>query len=118
MIQVAYGVPIFRLSQMHPIRLYIYCPVTFLQEQNIRHYLRTGIGLKRIVWQANSAQQVGPLGKVSADAGVLGIHGIAAGHKGDYAAGAHLIQCLSKEIVVDIEAQLPPVQESLLRCWQ
>ena len=24
------GVPIFRLSQMYPIRFYIYCPVTFL----------------------------------------------------------------------------------------
>ena len=24
------GVPIFRLPQMHPIRFYIYCPVTFL----------------------------------------------------------------------------------------
>ena len=100
------GVPIFRLPQMHPVRFYIYCPVTFLQEQNIRHYFRTCIGLKGGVGQTNSAQQVSPLGEVLADAGVLGIHGIAAGHESYYTTGAYLVQRFGEEIIVDVEAQL------------
>ena len=100
------GVPIFRLPQMHPIRFFIYCPVTLLQEQNIRHYFRTCIGLKGGVGQTNSAQHVSPLGEVLADAGVLGIHGIAAGHESDYTTGAYLVQRFGEEIIVDVEAQL------------
>ena len=49
------GISIFRLPQMYPIRFYIHCPVMFLQEQNIRHHLCTGIGLKGSVGQTNSS---------------------------------------------------------------
>ena len=41
--------PVFVRAELHPIRLYIHNAVTLLQDQNIRHDLRSGVALKGVV---------------------------------------------------------------------
>ena len=41
---------VFVRAELHPIRLYIHNAVTLLQDQNIRHDLRSGVALKSVVW--------------------------------------------------------------------
>ena len=100
------GVAVLCLPQMHPVRFNFDRAIPLLQEDNVRHYLCTGIGFEGGVGKPDSAQQLRSLGKVLPDVGVLSVHGIAAGHKGHNAAGTHLVQRLGEKIVVSIEAQL------------
>ena len=94
-----------RFLGLHPLRLRDLRGAPLLQEQDVRHYLRAGVGLEGVVGQADGPQQVRPLGQILAHGGILGVHGVAAGEEGHDAAGAHLIQGLGKEVVVDGEAQ-------------
>ena len=95
-----------RFLGLHPIRLCDLRGAPLLQEQDVRHHLRAGVGLEGVVGQADGPQQVRPLGQILAHGGILGVHGVAAGEEGHDAAGAHLIQGLGEEVVVDGEAQL------------
>ena len=87
--------------QMHPIRLDINGMVSLLQENDIRHYIRTGIGTKCVVGKSNGSQQFCPLCQILSRIWILGIHRITAGNKGHDTTGTNLIQCLGKEIVVN-----------------
>ncbi len=54
--------------------------------------------LERIIRQTDRSQQFGTLGKIAAHGGILGIHGIAGGHKShQHTAGTHLIQCFGRK---------------------
>ena len=101
---------------MHPIRLNVDGAVTLLQEDDVGHHLRTGVGLERIVGQADRAQQLRPLRDVLTDFGRLLVHRIAGGHKGDHAAGSNLIQRLGKKVVMNGKAELvvSPVVDLIL----
>ena len=77
-----------------------------MQEDNVRHYLRSGVGFESGVGEPDGTQQIGSLGKIPTHGGILGIQSIAAGDESHHTAGANLIQRFGKEIVVDIEAQL------------
>ena len=92
--------------QMHPIRFDINGMVSFLQENDIRHYICTGIGTECVVGKSDSSQQFCPLRQILSCVRILGIHRIAAGNKGHDTTGANLIQCLGKEIVVDRKTEL------------
>ena len=74
---------------------------TLFQHQNISDNLGSGVALKGAVRQTDRAQQVGPLHDVLAHRAVAGVHRITAGDKTHNAAGAHLVQALGKEIVVN-----------------
>ena len=50
--------------QMHPIRLDINGMVSLLQENDIRHYICTGIGTECVVWKSNGSQQFCPLRQI------------------------------------------------------
>ena len=90
---------------MHPIRFDINGMVSLLQEDDIRHYICTGIGTECVVGKSNGSQQFRPLRQILSRVRILGIHRIAAGNKGHDTTGTNLIQCLGKEIVVDRKAE-------------
>ena len=92
--------------QMHPIRFDINGMVSLLQENDIRHYICTGIGTECVIGKSDGSQQFCPLRQILSCVRILGIHRIAAGNKGHDATGTNLIQCLGKEIVVDRKTEL------------
>ena len=73
---------------------------------DVRYHLGTGILFERVIRQTDSSQQFGALGKIAAHGGVLGVHGIAGGHKSYHAAGTHLVQCFGEKVVVNTKVQL------------
>ena len=92
-------------SQMHPVRFDINGMVSLLQENDIRHYICTGIGAECVVGKSDNSQQFCPLRQILSCVQILGIHRITAGNKGHDTTGTNLIQRLGKEIVVDRKAE-------------
>ena len=99
------GNPLRCQPQMHPIRFDINGMVSLLQENDIRHHIRTGIGTECVVGKSDSSQQFCPLRQILSCVRIFGIHRIAAGNKGHDTTGPNLIQCLGKEIVVDRKSE-------------
>ena len=97
---------VFVNAQVDPVRLPVDETVAFLQEQNIRGDVRARRTFEGIIGQADRAEQVGTLGNVLTDGGILLVHGALGGHEGNDAAGTHLVQRLGEEIVVDQEVVL------------
>ena len=79
--------------------------VTFLQENNVADNVRTSVSTERIIRQTDSTQQIGTFCHVLAGGAVLAVHGVAAGHKGNYAARSDLVNGFRKEIIVDAKAK-------------
>ena len=63
------GKAILVLAEVYPIRFDLNRSVTLLQEDDVGHNFRTGVGLERIVRQTNGSQQLRPLRDVPADFG-------------------------------------------------
>ena len=91
---------------MHPVRFNVDGSVTLLQEDDVGHHLRTGVGFEGVVGQADRTQQLRPLRDVLTDFGRLFVHRIAGGHKGDHAAGSNLVERLGKKVVVNGKTEL------------
>ena len=100
------GKSVLIFTEMHPVRFNVDGSVTLLQEDDVGHHLRTGVGLERIVGQADRTQQLRPLRDVLTDFGRLFVHRIAGGHKGDHAAGSNLVERLGKKVVVNGKTEL------------
>ena len=102
--------------QMHPVRFNLDRAVPLLQEDDIGDDIRARIGFEGVIGQADCAQQLRPLCDVSADFRGLFVHGVAAGDKGNHTAGAYLIECLGKEIVMNgkTEPVIGPVIDLIL----
>ena len=100
------GKPVLRLSGLGPFRHDVQRAVPLLEEDDVRYHLGTGILFERIIRQTDSSQQFGTLGKIAAHGGILGIHGIAGGHKSHHTAGTHLIQCFGEKVIMNVEIQL------------
>ena len=52
------GKPVLRLGGVQPARVLLQNAVTLLQEDDVGDYFRPGVGLERIVGQANRPQQL------------------------------------------------------------
>ena len=91
---------------MNPVLINLNRPVSLLQEDDIRNNVRSGIGTESIVGQSDCAEKIRTLSDILTGAAVLGIHCIAGGHKGHYAARTHLIERLCKKVVVDGKTEL------------
>ena len=100
------GKPVLRLSGLGPFRHDVQRAVPLLEEDDVRYHLGTGILFERVIGQTDSSQQLGTLGKIAAHGGILGVHGIAGGHKSYHTAGTHLIQCFGEKVVVNTKIQL------------
>ena len=99
------GIPVFVLAQMHPVRFDGNGTITLLQEDNVRHDLGTGIGFERIIGESDSTKELRSFSQILSYFAALGIHGVAAGHKGQHTTGAKLIQRLGEEVVMNGKAQ-------------
>ena len=100
------GKAVLGLSGLRPLRHNVQRAVSLLQEDDVRYNLGPRIGLKRIVGQTDSPQQLGALGQIPAHSRILGVHRISAGDKGHHATGTHLVQRLGKKVIVNAEIQL------------
>ena len=103
-------------SKVYPIGFDVDGPIPFLQKDDVADHIRTGVGLERIVGQADRAQQVCALGDILPCGAVLGVHGIAGGDEGHHAARTHLIQRFCEKVVVDGKAEpvVSPVIDLIL----
>ena len=99
------GIAVLVLTQMHPVRFDGNGTITLLQEDNVRHNLCTGIGLERIVGKSDGTKELCPFCQILSYLAALGIHGVAAGHKGQHTTGTKLIQRLGEEVVMNGKAQ-------------
>ena len=93
-------------AEMHPVRLNIYNAVTLLQDENIRNDFRSGVALKGVIRQTDSAEQVGSLCDILSDCGIFLVHRSFARNKCHNAARSKFIKGLCKEVVVDQELVL------------
>ena len=100
------GKTIVVLAKVYPIRFDLNGTVTLLQEDDVGHNFRTGVGAERIVGQTNGTQQLRPLCDISADFGRLLVHRVAGGHERDHAARTHLVEGFGKEVVVNGKTEL------------
>ena len=99
------GKAVSSLPQLYPCRFGQVDMLPLLQDDDIRHDLRAGVGLERVIGEPDGPQQLRPLGQIPAHGGVFGVHGVAAGNKGHDSAGAHQIQRFCKEVVMNRKAQ-------------
>ena len=91
---------------LRPLWCNVQRTVPLLEKDNVRYNLGTGILFERVIRQTDRSQQLGTLGKIAAHGGILGIHGIAGGHKSYHTAGTHLIQCFGEKVIMNVEIQL------------
>ena len=77
-----------------------------LEENNVRHHAGAGVALECRGWQADRAQQVGAFGQVLARLVTLLVHRALAGHEHLDASGAHQVDALGKEEVMQHEPLL------------
>ena len=97
------GVPLRRFTEIHPVSPLHCCTVTLLQEQNVSNHACVGIALKRIVRQSNRTYQIGTVGKILTDRGILLIHRTAGRYHCHHTARTHKVKALGDKIIVDEE---------------
>ena len=110
------GVAFRCFTEIHPVSPLHRCTVTLLQEQNVSNHARVGIALKRIVRQSNRTYQIGAVGKVLTDRGILLIHRTAGRHHRHHTARTHKVKALGDKIIVDEEivAVIPLVRHFVI----
>ena len=77
-----------------------------LEENHVGHDFRSGVALERGLRQTDCPDQIGALGEEGARLVVELVHRPLAGHENEQAAGAHLVDGLGKEIIVQLETVL------------
>ena len=92
---------VFICVQMNPILLQIGDVVALLQENDVAGHFRSGVPPEGVIRQADGPNEVGALGQIPADSGIFLVQSSLAGNERHNTAGPHLVQRLSKEIVVD-----------------
>ena len=97
---------VFVRAEVYPIRLLRGHGVPLLEEQDVRHRFCPRISPEGILRQADGTDEVCPLCEIAADGGILLIHCPLAREHGNDSAGAHLVERLGKEIIMDEEIVL------------
>ena len=106
------GVAFRCFAKVYPVCPLYRCTVTLLQKQNVSNHARVGIALKRIVRQTNCADQIGTVGKVLTDRGILLIHRTAGRYHCYHAARTHKVKTFRNKIIVEekIVAVIPLIR--------
>ena len=106
------GISLRRFTEIHPVSPLHRCTVTLLQEQNVSNHARVGIALERIIRQTNRTCQIGAVGKVLTDRGILLIHRTAGRYHRYHTTRTHKVKALGDKIIVDekIVAIIPLVR--------
>ena len=94
----SYAILIF--IKEYPIGFDLDHSISFLQDQNIRCYLRAGIAFKGVVRQPDRTKQLGSLCDIPAHLRALLIHRAFGSDKAHHAARSQFIKRLGKEIIV------------------
>ena len=89
--------------QVYPFRLDINHAIPLLQENDIGSDGRVRICAESGVRKPDSPEKLSPLGNIPAHIRILLVHGALGGDESDHTAGANLIYCLGKEIVMNQE---------------
>ena len=97
------GVAFRCFTEIYPVSPLHRCTVTLLQEQNVSNHAGIGIALERIVRQSNRTYQIGAVGKVLTDRGILLIHRTAGRYHRHHASRTHKVKALGDKIIVDEE---------------
>ena len=97
------GVAFRCFAKVYPVCPLYRCTVTLLQEQNVSNHARVGIALERIIRQTNRTYQIGAVGKVLTDRGILLIHRTAGRYHCHHTARTHKVKALGDKIIVDEE---------------
>ena len=110
------GISLRRFTEIHPVSPFQRCTVTLLQKQDVSNHARVGIALKRIVRQTNCADQIGTVGKVLTDRGILLIHRTAGRYHRYHTARTHKVKTFGDKIIVDQEivAVIPLVRHLII----
>ena len=97
------GVSLRRCAKVYPL-CPLHCrPVTLLQEQNVSYNTCVRIALERIVWQANCTDQIGTVGKILSDRGILFIHRTAGSDYRHHAARTNKVKTFCNKVIMDEE---------------
>ena len=97
------GVSLRRCAKVYPL-CPLHCrPVTLLQKQNVGYYACIRIALERIVWQANCTDQIGTVGKILSDRGILFIHRTAGSDYRHHAARTNKVKTFCNKVIMDEE---------------
>ena len=109
----------FCLAKMYPIRLNSRQLLSLLQKEDVGCNLSSGVGKESIIRQTDRAQQIGPLRKIPAHAGVCFIQRPLARHKGNDAARPHLVQRAGEKVVMDQKMVfvVPLVTQAITSEW-
>ena len=110
------GVSLRRFAKVYPVSPLHRCTITLLQEQNVRNHAGISIALKRIVRQTNRTYQIGAVGKVLTDRGILLIHRTAGRYHRHHTARTHKVKALGNKIIMDKEivAVIPLVRHLII----
>ena len=92
-------------AKVYPVRLNGHSTFPFLEEQDIRYHIRSGVCAEGVIGQTDSPQQFGSFRKILAYFRRLLIHRIAGCDYRHYATGTNLVDHLGDEVIVDAEAQ-------------
>ena len=97
------GVSLRRCAKVYPLCPLDCRPVTLLQKQDVGYYACIGIALERIVWQANCADQIGTVGKILSDRGILFVHRAAGSDYRHHAARTNKVKTFCNKVIMDEE---------------
>ena len=94
---------VLRISQMHPVRFHLHFPLPFLQKQDIRRHLGSGLRLERCTGKPNRPFQLGPFRQILSHGWIALIHGSFGGNYRHQASRPYQIQCFRDKIIVNSE---------------
>ena len=95
--------PVLCLGKMCPFRHLQNCPVSFLENEDVSHNIRTGISPECVVGETDSSQEICPCSDILTNRFPSLIHGTTGSDHCHDASRTHQIQGLGDEIVVDKE---------------
>ena len=97
---------VLRISQMYPVRFHLHFPLPFLQKQDIRRHLGSGLRLERCTGKPNRPFQFGPLRQILSHGRVALVHGSFGGNYRHHASGPYQIQGFRNKIIMNPEIVL------------
>ena len=97
------GIALRCFTEIYPVSPLHRCTVTLLQEQNVSHHAGVGIALERIIRQTNRTYQIGTVGKVLTDRGILLVHRTTGRYHRYHTARTYKVKALGDKIIVDEE---------------
>ena len=116
---LVHGITLRCFTEIYPVSPFHRRTVTLLQKKNIRDHAGISIALERIVRQTNRTYQIGAVGKVLTDRGILLIHRTAGRYHRHHTARTHKVKTFRYKVIVNqkIVAVIPLVRHFIIAEW-